>query len=92
MSHQPELTHVDRMQRRKRILADWRAGMKATAIAEKYGLTVRYIRQVAADAGEELKPGRPRLVFSDSDQRHHYRKLRATLGAAYAREAMGIAA
>lgn len=54
------LTHADRAQRRAKIKAELRSGRSITETAVKFGLTRRYICQIAQDNGLSSNPGRPR--------------------------------
>lgn len=54
------LTHADRAQRRGTIKARLRNGERPSEIAKDYGLTRRYVCQIAQDAGLSSAKGRPR--------------------------------
>ena len=94
---------MTRQERDQAIARAFKAGETRGAIAARFGLTPRRISQIAASYGlhrydaDQIamglrgRGGRPRLVLPDSDVRH-YAKLRRLMGAAYAREAMGLAA
>ena len=94
-------------ERNQAIAAAFKAGASRTELAVRYGLTPRRISQIAAahgvhryDAdqvamGLRCKGGRPRdqnLAAMASDDARFYAYLRRDYGAAYARQAMGLAA
>lgn len=54
------LTHADRHARKMRIKRELQAGASPRELAEKYGLTKRYINQIAQDYGLSRAMGRPR--------------------------------
>ncbi len=96
---------MNRAERDKAIAADFRNGATRSELAARYGLTPRRISQIAASHGVHryhadqvamglhCRGGRPRdrgLIELGPDYRH-YLKLRRIMGAAYAREALGVA-
>ena len=89
---------MTRAERDRQIVARWIAGETRTAIAESFGMTPRRVSQIAAEAGARragqapLQIGRPRLPDMPTDTLAHYAKVRRYCGAAYARQALGIAA
>jgi hypothetical protein len=61
MSHYARfLTHADRAQRRGQIKRALAAGKSCSEVAEQFGLTCRYIKQIAQDAGLSRAQGRPK--------------------------------
>ena len=60
MPYAQQMTHADRAQRRKQIKAMLREGKSPLEVAKHFGLTKRYICQIAQDAGLSSARGRPR--------------------------------
>ena len=83
------------------IATAFRSGTSRNTLAARYDLTPRRISQIAAAHGVHRYyadqvalgllslGGRPRLALPAADARH-YVKLRRIMGAAYARQAMGV--
>lgn len=73
-------------ERKRQIRASIREGKPAQAIADDHGLTVRYVRLIAQQAGLSGPVGRP-AAWPDCppDQLEHFHKLRRILGARRAR-------
>lgn len=95
---------MTRTERDKAIVEGFRSGVRRKHLAYLFGLSTRRITQIAAEHGVQRYPaeqmalglckgGRPRDAKLDR-VRHdrRYIKLRRIMGAAYAREAMGVAA
>lgn len=72
---------------RSAILAAYRAGTKLEWIAVSYGASIRQILYIARRAGV---PARPKPPPVPADQIPRYRKLQKVIGAAAAREALGL--
>lgn len=53
-------SHAERARRRAAIRRALRAGRKPSDLAREYGLTRRYVCQIAQDAGLSSCPGRPK--------------------------------
>lgn len=98
---------MTRAERDRAIAAEFKAGATRTELARKYGLTARRISQIAAahgvhryDAdqvamGLRFRGGRPRdpqLAQLSERDRRFYTKVMQGFGAAYARQALGLAA
>ena len=61
MTHYAQfMTHAERRQRKMQIKRELQAGATPRELAEKYGLTKRYINQIAQDYGLSRAMGRPR--------------------------------
>jgi hypothetical protein len=60
MPYAQKMTHADRAQRRKQIKAMLREGKSPLEVAKHFGLTKRYICQIAQDAGLSRAKGRPK--------------------------------
>lgn len=54
------LTFGDRAYRREKMIAAYRRGYSSRAVAEQFGMTDSYVRQVMRDAGVVRRPGRPK--------------------------------
>lgn len=62
MSLRPHIiTHAERARRREVIRKEIEAGADLPVLAERFGITVRYVRQIAQDAGLAHPTGRPRI-------------------------------
>lgn len=85
----PRFTRAARAARRHRIVRDYRAGMKAEALAERYGVSPRTVRLYAADAKVQRPRGRPSVwPECPPDQLLIYRKIAREVGAIAARASM----
>lgn len=82
-------SHAERAQRRARVKADLRAGVPVSVIAERHGLSIPHVRDIARRAQLARRPGRPPMV-SCPDLRVEYYNLRRDLGAPVARQIMGL--
>lgn len=92
---------MSKVQRDIDIAAAFKGGCSRTVLAVRHGLTPRRISQIAAAHGLHryhadqvsmgllVQGGRPKLFIPDGE-RPHYVKLRRIMGAAYARDAMGL--
>ena len=92
---------MSKAQRNSDIAAAFKGGCSRTTLAMRHGLTPRRISQIAAAHGMHryhadqvsmgllAQGGRPKLFIPDGE-RPHYVKLRRIMGAAYARDAMGL--
>lgn len=63
MSRLPDMTREDRALRRERIIAAYIAVKRggSRAVAERFGLSDCYVRQIVRDAGVARRPGAPSL-------------------------------
>lgn len=87
---------MTRAERDAEIARQFAAGRPRSAIAAAFGMTPRRVSQIAREQGARRsgvivadKGGRP---VEPATHDPHYRKLRRLMGAAWAREAMGMAA
>lgn len=98
---------MTRAERDQAIAAAFQRGEKREYLAALYGLTPRRISQIAASYGLHRyhpdqvalglhnrggRPRDPRLAKLTGEQARFYSYLRRGFGAAYAREALGVAA
>lgn len=97
---------MNRRERDEAIAAAFKAGEPRGSIGARYGITPRRVSQIAASFGLHRydrdqvalglrnRGGRPRdtAIAALGPDIEHYAYLRRLMGAAYAREAMGIAA
>lgn len=60
MPYAQKMTHADRAQRRGQIKAMLREGKSPLEVAKHFGLSKRYVCQIAQDAGLSRSEGRPR--------------------------------
>lgn len=94
MSRYPQMTRQDRQQRRERVLAAYVAGESPRQIAARFGVSQRYVNQIAQAAGVTMRPfGRPAVWPDCPDHlRREYLYLRRFVPSTVARAELERAA
>lgn len=60
MSHRcPKMTFGDRRRRMLEMRRDYKRGLSSRAVAEKYGMSDSYVREIMRANGISRAPGRP---------------------------------
>jgi len=77
-------------ERNAQIVAEFLAGTPAVELARQHRISRQHVGQLARRRGHRLPLGRPRLPEMSPEEKRHYRKVQRVLGAASAREALGI--
>lgn len=89
--NQPQLTRCDRQMRRERIVSARLKGESIYDLAEQFGVSRRYVRQIVSDAGHARPAGRPRRnFFQTHEQAKQYHYLLKKVGSKEARQLMGL--
>lgn len=56
----PMMTRNDRAYRREKAVKAYVSGLSSRAVAERFGLDDRYVREIVCEQGVSRAPGRPR--------------------------------
>lgn len=87
------LSPNERRRRDQGIIAAYCAGERSAAIADRFGVTSRFVHTVVARVGMQRPRGRPvALPHATNAELAEYRKARRHYGAAMARAMVGSAA